>query len=127
TAGGPGFQVRQIPYIHPEALALSRKNPNFWFCERSIFDRTPRACQVLRTMNIFNRAYFSAEQLADGASAVFESLEPGGIWIVGRTLEEDFTNHVTFFRRTENGWDLLERFGQGSEMEEVVLNAPAKR
>ena len=62
SPGGPGFQVRQIPYIHPEALSLSRKNPNFHFCERSIFDRTPGvACQVVRTMNIFNRAYFSED------------------------------------------------------------------
>lgn len=126
SPGGPGFQVRHIPYIHPEALALSRKNPNFHFCERSIFDRTPGACQVLRTMNIFNRAYFSEEQLAAGASAIFDSLEPGGIWIVGRTLEEDFSNHVTFFRRTDSGWERLGRFGEGSEMEAVVLGDRAK-
>jgi hypothetical protein len=126
TSGGPGFQVRQIPFIHPEARSLSRNNPHFMFCERSIFDRTPGACQVLRTMNIFNRAYFTDQQLADGAAAVFESLEPGGIWIVGRTLEENFTNHVTFLRRTGSGWDLLGRFGEGSEMEGVALGNTAK-
>jgi hypothetical protein len=120
TGGGPGFKVRPIPYIHPEAMALSRANPNFSFRERSVFDRTPGACQVLRTMNIFNRAYFSEQQLADGVAAVFDSLEPGGLWIVGRTLEEDFSNHVTFLRRSGSAWEVLERLGKGSEMEEVL-------
>lgn len=118
--GGDGYRVRQIPFIHPEAVALAKKNPRFRFCQRSVFDRTPGACQVLRTMNIFNRAYFSDQQLAEGAEVVFESLSPGGIWIVGRTLEQDFTNHVTFFRREKSRWEVLGRFGRGSEMEAVL-------
>src|SRR5579862_8214184 len=83
---GPDLQVRYIPYIHPEAIALTRKNPNFRFRERSVFDATPGACHVLRTMNIFNRDYFSEQQLTEGVSAAFQSLQPGGLWIVGRTL-----------------------------------------
>jgi len=51
-------RVRRIPYIHPEALAFSRKNPRFRFRVQSVFERTPGCCHVLRTMNIFNRHYF---------------------------------------------------------------------
>jgi len=127
SQNGPGLGVRYIPYIHPEALALTRRNPNFRFCERSVFDVTPGACDVLRTMNIFNRAYFSEQQLTAGVAAVFQSLKPGGLWIVGRTLEDDFTNHVTFFRRNEQGWEVLERIGSGSEMEALALGATASR
>jgi hypothetical protein len=118
---GPELRVRYIPFIHPEALALTRQNPNFRFCERSAFDATPETCHVLRTMNIFNRDYFSEQQLTDGAKAAFQSLPPGGLWIVGRTLEDQITNHATYFRRSEHGFDVLERMGEGSEIEPLAL------
>jgi hypothetical protein len=124
---GADLRVRYIPYIHPEAIALTRKNPNFRFCERSVFDATPGTCDVLRTMNIFNRDYFSEQQLTEGVSAAFRSLQPGGLWIVGRTLEEMFTNHVTFFRRNEQAFEVLERIGSGSEIEALALRSAANR
>jgi hypothetical protein len=39
---------------------------------------------------------------------------------VGRTLESDFSNHVSFLQKFENGWKLLGRIGKGSEMEQLV-------
>jgi hypothetical protein len=122
----PLAECRPIPCIHPEARALERGNSNFRFVVRSVFERTPDSCEVLRTMNILNRAYFSPEQLAEAASAIFDSLVPGGIWIVGRTMEDDFTNHVSILRRQDEGWEILERIGNGSEMEEAALRAPAR-
>ena len=72
-------------------------------------------------MNILNLAYFSRKQLVDGIQAASESLKPGGLWIIGRTLQENQTNHVTFFRRTEKKWEVLEKIGNGSEIEELVM------
>ena len=115
------YRVRPISCIHPEARALCKTNPAFRVVVRSVFDHTAGACHVLRTMNILNLSYFSREQLAEAASAAFDSLRPGGIWIVGRTREEDFSNHATLFRRGENAWEPLERIGNGSEIEEVAL------
>ena len=46
-------------------------------------------------------------------------LKPGGLWVVGRTLENQ-TNHATFFRRTENNWEVMARIGEGSEIEKLV-------
>jgi len=118
---GPGYRVRPIPYIHPEAAALARSDPRFTFRHRSVFDRTPTPCHVLRTMNIFNRVYFAEERLEEGYRAIFDSLQPGGIWIVGRTLEEDLTNHATFLRKAGNGWEVLDRIGGGWELEAMAL------
>lgn len=126
STGGSGFTVNKIPYIHPDALRFSKTNPNLQFRERSVFDHTPGECDVIRTMNILNKAYFSEEQLAEGARAVYDSLRPGGLWIVGRTLEEVFTNHVTFLRRREDGWEVLGRIGDGSEMEQLALTVPMR-
>jgi hypothetical protein len=68
-------------------------------------------------MNILNKDYFSDSQLREGSKTAFQSLKLGGIWIVGRTLESDFSNHVTFLQKLENGWGILARIGNGSEME----------
>jgi hypothetical protein len=124
SPGLPGFEISRVSCIHPWALAFTRTNPGFRFRVRSVFDFAPGCCHVLRTMNILNKSYFSAEELAMGVNAVFQSLLPGGLWIVGRTLEEDFSNHATFLRRGESGWEVLERIGAGSEMEELALGAP---
>lgn len=121
SSGGQGYRVKRIPHLHPEALRYSKVESRFRFQERSVFADTPGACEVLRTMNIFNTAYFSADKLAEGARAAFDSVRPGGLWVVGRTLEENFTNHVTFLRRGDSGWEVLGRIGDGSEMEQVAL------
>jgi hypothetical protein len=118
---GKGYRVRPIPFIHPEAAALMRSDARFTFRRRSVFEQTPVPCNVLRTMNIFNRAYFSTERLEEGYRAIFNSLQPGGIWIVGRTLEEDLTNHATFFRRKENSLEILDRIGNGWEMADMAV------
>jgi hypothetical protein len=73
-------------------------------------------------MNILNRNYFPIKRLVEGANAAFQSLKPGGLWIVGRTLD-DHTNHVTFFRRTEKRLEVVARIGKGSEIEELVAGS----
>ena len=124
SSGGPGFTVKKIPIIHPEALRFSETHPGLRFRERSVFDPTPGECDVIRTMNILNLSYFPEGQLVAGARAVYDSLRPGGLWIVGRTLEEDNSNHATFFRRQPDGWEVLGRIGKGSEIEHLALGAP---
>ena len=122
TPGGAGYTVRRFPYVHPRARSLMRRFPDhFQFVRRSVFDRTPEACCALRTMNILNRSYFSAEQLREACAAIHASVQPGGIWIVGRTREQDLTNHVSLLGRTPGGWELLERIGEGAEIEDLAL------
>jgi hypothetical protein len=94
---------------------------------RSVFEITPQACDVLRTMNILNHSYFTGDELTSATNAVFDSLRVGGLWIVGRTWEEDLRNHATFFMRREDGWQVLGRTGNGSEIEQLALAASAGR
>jgi len=117
SRGGDGYQVSKIKCVHPEALSFIRTNPRFQLRTRSVFDVTRNAVHVLRTMNILNKDYFSDSQLREGSKAAFQSLKLAGVWIVGRTLESDFSNHVTFLQKQENGWAILARIGKGSEME----------
>lgn len=117
------YRIDKISCVHPEALDLSKGDPRFTIRLRSVFARTP-GVDVLRTVNILNLAYFTTQQLIDGIHAAFDSLKPYGLWIVGRTHEKDATNHVTFFRRTDKRWEVLERIGNGSEIERFVTGGP---
>jgi hypothetical protein len=125
--GGPGYRVRQIPFVHPRATSLAARDPRFRLRTRSVFAVTPQSCDVLRTMNILNRAYFAEEQLETAVNAAFDSVRPGGLWIVGRTFEEDLSNNATFFLRREDAWQVLGRLRNGSEIEDLALAAPARR
>ena len=114
-----GFSVRPISCVHPEARALERSG--MLTCEiRSVFDTTSAPVHAVRTMNIFNRSYFSDDRLREGIRAVWQSLNPGGLWIVGRTMEDDFRNHATLYERTSEGWQLIQRLGRGSEVDPLV-------
>lgn len=125
--GGSGYRVRQISCVHPRAAALAVRDPRFQLRTRSVFEVTPQSCDVLRTMNVLNRAYFAEEQLETAVNAAFDSVRPGGLWIVGRTWEDDFSNHATFFLRREDAWQVLGRLRNGSELEDLALAAPARR
>jgi hypothetical protein len=116
---GTGYQIQEIPCVHPEALVLSKHDHRFAIRVRSIFEVTSRV-DVLRTMNILNFEYFAADQITNAISAAFQSVNEGGLWIVGRTLKENGKNHVTFFRRTRKNWQILDRIGNGSEIEKLV-------
>lgn len=123
----PGYRVRRISCVHPRAAILAVRDRRFRVRTRSIFEVTPQACDVLRTMNILNRAYFAEDELVSAAKAVFDSVRTGGLWIVGRTLEEDFSNHATFLLRRKDEWQILGRIGNGSDIEQLALAAPASR
>ncbi len=86
-----GFEVRKLPLVHPEALGLAKDDSRFSIRSHSAFERSSEPCNVIRTMNIYNRAYFSEDRLREGVRAVLGSLAQDGIWIVGRTADEAAT------------------------------------
>jgi hypothetical protein len=117
------WSVTTIPLVHPDALAFSDANRNFKIVRHSVFESLPRSCDVIRTMNIFNRSYFDDRAITQGAQAVGNSLRVGGVWILGQTGASRArpTTRVTIFRNTSDGFKLIERVGKGSEVEELVL------
>lgn len=118
-----GYVLRKLPLIHPRAVALSASNAQFAIRRHSVFESTEASCHVIRSMNIFNVAYFSKEQLAQGARSVISSLHPGGIWIVGRTIRDNPPVHdVSVYRKQDTGrLEAIERIGSGSEIESIAL------
>ena len=116
---------RKIPLIHPEAQALRRTSERFTIRRHSVFEPADDPCQVIRTMNIFNVAYFPKDRLLEGVRAVGRSLAVGGTWIVGRTVQEDPPVHnASIFIREATGFRLIDQVGSGSEIEKLVLTEP---
>ncbi len=117
-----GVVFRKISVIHPEAALLAHRDPRFSVKRHSAFHSLAAPVDVVRTMNIFNRAYFDAGRLAEGALAVWRSLRPGGVWIAGRTFQERPPAHdATLFERTAAGFSAFHRVGKGSEIEPLAI------
>jgi len=120
----PPYQLRKLPMVHPEAAAFRARNTRFSIMRHSAFDVLPQPVDVIRSMNIYNVSYFDSVQLAAGARAVWRSLRPGGLWIVGRTWQEQPPSHnVSIFEKTNSGFELVRRYGEGSEIESIVLES----
>lgn len=119
TVESPPFVLRKLPLINPRVLGLA--GANFHLVQRSIFTPSTVKADVMRSMNILNFSYFNEGELLEGIRATHESMRTGGIWIVGRTVDETQPKHeVTIFEKTESGWAILQREGKGSEIEPLV-------
>jgi hypothetical protein len=118
----PPFTARKLPMVHPEAALFRARNARFSIARHSAFDVLPQPVDVIRSMNIYNLSYFEPPRLREGAKAVRLSLKPGGLWIVGRTWQEAPPSHnVSVLEKTDAGFKLVRRYGEGSEIESLVL------
>jgi hypothetical protein len=118
----PPYVFRKIPMVHPAAEMLRRSGKIFRVERYSVFESLAQPADVIRTMNIFNPGYFGQDRLRQGATSVWRSLKPGGIWIVGRTVEKDRpVHHASVLVRAGQGFASHERYMQKSEMEDLAL------
>ncbi len=116
-----GLTFSKIPLVHPRVLAAVRAG-EMALAVHDAFRPLPAPVDVVRTMNIYNLAYFSEARIAEGIAAVAGSLKEGGVWVVGRSTGEPGTQvpDATIYRRTGSGFDPLRRFGEGSEIQALV-------
>lgn len=79
---------------------------------------------LVRAANILNRHYFDADALERAVGNVKSYLRGPGAWLlVVRTLGAT-DHHGTLFRmNAAHGLDVVERWGQGSEVEALVLQS----
>jgi hypothetical protein len=118
----PPFVFRKLSMVHPAAETLRIANSAFRVERHSVFEVLARPADVIRSMNIFNTGYFDEERLRQGAVSVWRSLKPGGIWIVGRTVESSPPrHHASVLLRSDHGFALRERNVQKSEVEDLAL------
>lgn len=85
---------------------------------------TLRGFHVVRAANILNKAYFDQQTLVRMSVNLRQRLMPGGLFIVCSTDLEG-ANHGTVFTLTAKGsFESVEKIGDGSEIESLVLGLP---
>lgn len=120
----PRFTVRKLPVVHPNAVSMAARDPRFRIACHSVFAQLAEPVDVIRSMNIYNLSYFQESQLIEGGRAVWGSLKTGGYWIVGRTWREDPpATNVSILEKTNERFRLVERCGEGSEIEALMLGS----
>jgi hypothetical protein len=122
----PPIRFRRIPLTHPAAVALSCASPEFQVESHSVFEpRELESCDVIRSMNIFNRSYFDEPRLLQGLGSCWASLKTGGLLLVGRTVEEGkgapAIHHASVLQKTSTGFSVLDRCNAPSEVEDLAI------
>jgi hypothetical protein len=87
-----------------------------------------RRFDFIRAANILNKGYFPSDALSLALSHLASYLRGPGAWLLVNRTHPDETNHGTLFRLDEQRrLRAVERFGDGSEIEALVLNAEFAR
>jgi hypothetical protein len=119
--GSSNEHVRDVLLLHPECLRALDEFPNFEFRRHDLFTPLQGRYHVLRAMNIFNPGYFAPEQIAAGVGACAGSLEDGGLFVIGRTIEEeDGRTRATAFERNGKSLSPIWDFNGGAENKSLI-------
>jgi len=107
--------------LHSKVSKFSDGNDKFRFINHDLFkDIKPKEFDLVRAMNILNPIYFNSNQLNIALNLIYQSLNQDGILLVGRTHIEDGKNHASFYKKTTNGFSLLEHHNKGTEIDTLV-------
>ncbi len=83
-----------------------------------------RGFDVLRVANLLNQGYFSPANLAKAVANLKLRLKGEDSMLIVNRTHPDGANHASFFALNgTNRFQLLERLGQGSEIEAIVLSS----
>lgn len=106
--------------FHPSLMQqISKKNIHS--TNYDIFEtKTDQKFDFVRCMNILNKVYFKTEMIKKAILNIWTSINTNGILLVGRTLMNG-ENHASFFRKTKSGFELIDDFGNGSEIKAIIL------
>jgi chemotaxis methyl-accepting protein methylase len=115
---GPG--EREKLFLFDNQLLALIEQGDVRFVDYDIFEtKIDEKYGYVRCMNILNNVYFSEEKIECGLKNIFESLEDGGIFQVGRT-DSDNGNQVTFYRKSGQQLVPVRVYGGGSEISGIV-------
>ena len=116
---------KEILLINP-SLRFSEAFAKIDFEDYDIFNfKVDQPFDVVRSMNILNRKYFSDEQLTKAIERIYHSMAPGALLLVGKTDKETGVNDASFFTKTASGFEEIEGVNDGSEVKDLVLGFTA--
>jgi SAM-dependent methyltransferase len=126
-AGDPGVRTATIRLLHPSVTALENADERFRFERHDLLAPAPRRYDVVRTMNVLNRSYFSDADLARAVGHVADALSPGGFFVVGANQDRGTPVNGAVYRRMPQGFERVLVHGTGSEIDALVSAAGVAR
>jgi hypothetical protein len=118
--GDEKLECRELPLICSEARALLASRSNFHLHEYDLFDRAPRRYGLVRAMNIFNLSYFPPKTIKRALYNVFDSLNEGGLFVVGSNGDAGSTVNGGIYQKRGGSFSSLYRSGNGAAIDELV-------
>jgi len=111
--------LREVKLVCREIL----ENPKIKLLEESLFSNgNGEKYDLIRAANILNKAYFSDSEISEALRSTRNKLKEGGLLLICRTNSEGQNNASIFILENEKEFKTLGRFGQGSEIENLVLH-----
>ncbi len=110
--------------VHPVKLLCRaiRENSHITVIEADVFGGDIHGeFDLVRAANLLNLAYFPEEKLRLAVKNIKKVLAPGGLLLIARTGMDNTTNGTLFRLKENGGFEIVERFGSGSELEELAL------
>jgi hypothetical protein len=115
-----GYSVVRIPLLASNVEGVS----NLHFSEENILNPVvPGPFAIIRVANLLNRNYFAEQSIKQMATALFLRVVDGGLLLVVRTEPGSNINRGTLFRRTGDGFAVVESVNGGSEVADIVQAA----
>jgi hypothetical protein len=120
---------RALPLLHPEALQFASREQRFSLAIHDAFTPLTQPCDVLRVMNLYNPGILGKHAVLRGIQSAMQSVRDGGLLLIGRTSKNN-RNDASLFRKRAEKLELISRFGNIWELEELatrqVADCPAK-
>ena len=112
----------EILLLNPLARTrIAEKRMRFFYYDLFESEDCNGPYQVIRCMNALNPAIFDESMLIDALTKLVKNLDDKGVMIIGRTNPDSGENHATIFRLGNSVFEVVERIGEGSEIESLVL------
>jgi len=116
-----GYDVMRLPLLSADTLDLMEAQHRFRFEVADVLEPMKRPADLIRAMNILTPLHMPAPALRHAARNCLANLNPGGIFVIGRSVSDDpDLTRATVYRRDDGALVPVRRLNGGAEIERLV-------
>ncbi len=119
-AGHPEICQTTIRLLHPECQQLLEHESDFEFQRCDVLQPMEQRFDLVRAMNIFNPAYFTAGDLRRAIRNIHGCLAHAGLFATGSNQDSRSPVDGAIYRKRNAGFERLLAFGAGSPVDAVI-------
>ncbi len=119
------FSTDRIDLVCDSFKQIMEQNPSVNFDGYNLLQPIEKQFDIVRAMNVLNPGYFNNDQLQIAIGHVFDSLNPGGLFITGRNQTAESVVDGSVFIKTDKRFEIINSMGNKSPIEALVRNYKA--